>query len=197
MECAKDIKTQEFENADYSKKEQEKLTKLFGDDIKNHEDIISITKMMQSLKIIAIKPKASFFDALYYVMEHNLYVGRLREIWIEMDPDVDYSNNVYLCHAVLNELILYSDLTSLTLNNFDPSMLVAVLATIDAQKKLKKIDLSHNSLTTDNFIMVLSAIPDVNANLDFSCNELTNEDTVALFLSNQKKTKSYQQQLQK
>lgn len=162
--------------------EEKALCKLYGPNIDNHVEILELRANLKKLKLIVIKPKASFFDGLFYVMEKKEFKFDFEEIFINLDPEIDLKQNVFLFHAVINQLFLHcTNLKSLTLRNFRFDDLLGACATLDTQQSLKSIDLQYNNLTTEQFCLLLSSIPCGEVNV--ANNNLTEERKLALCLS--------------
>lgn len=122
----------------------------------------AIKDMFSNGRIYTEKAEPWFFDALIFVMQHDWSVcDKVCVIYLTLvrDPK-DYSANVYPVHTVLNELILRSNLQSLTLRRFGSSLLVACLATLPRMEQLDYLDVSSNELTFVEFDFVLRLLPD-------------------------------------
>ena len=98
--------------------EKKRLQLIFGQSIDLHPEIIEIENMLQNGNLIKKEVPIRFFDGLFYVMEKMPSLSsKVKIIDLELLYDskksTDYSENIYLLHAVLNRLILYANLYSL------------------------------------------------------------------------------------
>jgi len=139
--------------------EEARLQKLFGDDIEANEIILATIDALERRELKVRKPDPKFFDGLQYVLDTYPHLAGGVRIVLD-SPWEAFAENIYFMPSVLSLLINHSKLETLTLQNFDPESLVAVItSSLGRQTALKELNLQDNSLTTPDLLYALRSLP--------------------------------------
>ena len=169
-------------NTEQVNKEQSRLEELFPG-LDSNAEIMAIKAMIADGNICQKRTPPRFFDGLFYLLEQDWsQCQNVIAIHLELIPDLNYEENIFQVAGVLCELILNSDLEYLTLKWFPPELLLNSLATLREMTMLDYLDVSNNSLTTNQFAFLLRSLPEdpidkIEAN--FSKNCIMDEKSVA------------------
>lgn len=173
--------------------EESRLKALFPG-LDTNPEIVAIKEMFVQGCICKELAPPRFFDGLLYVMEQNWSkCVNVFTIYLELVPNEEYEENIYLVSGVLNQLIERTSLQSLTLKEFPPELLLDSLMTLPRMEQLDYLDVSHNSLGTSGLDEVLRQLPRDPIDLieaNFEHNDITNEENVGLLLRNKPNLKS-------
>lgn len=173
--------------------EASRLAALFPG-LDSNLEIIAIKEMLVQGCIAKERAPPRFFDGLLYVMEQDWKrCAGVLTICIELIPEEKYDENIFRVSGVLNELILHSNLQSLTLKHFSRQLLLDSLATLRCMEQLDYLDVSHNSLELSGIDFVLQLLPDDPIDpivVNFEHNNITDEDDVGLVFRFQPNLKS-------
>jgi len=150
--------------------------------------------MLEQGYIIKERAPPRFFDGLLCVVEQDWKrCANLFTIDIEIIPEEKYDENIFRVSGVLNEIIVRSNIQSLTLRYFPRDLLLDSLATLSESEQLDYLDVSHNSLELDGLHFVFRLLPDdpiVPIDCNFEHNSIADEDDVGLFFRFQHHLKS-------